>query len=1224
MTLRLGPAGSGKTAAAIAALREREAAGLPALALVPEQSTFLADRQLLEPPGPVAARHARVLSFQRLALELEPASHAARRTLDRSGRRLLLRALLDRLEPRLRAPFVAVLDRPGFLETLAAVLRDLRFEGGKEARGWLGGSAAPSMSPALHRKLEALLALRDAYEAELERRGLRDPERALEVTPERIAAGAARFKDIPVEVDGFLSFTRLEAEVLEALVRAGARVSIAIACDPSLADVALAFPGMPRPEPPAFRLPRWPEAFLRAVDRPVFLAPLRTFLEISARFRAAGAAVDRVDLPAARRFRNRSLAAIERTLLAPEAGRESRAGQAAGRAEIALPIFVARDPAHEVEIWARRIDAWTRLDPDPVRPDEVAVIIRDLERYRPILETTFARFGIPVFVDRDWDLAARPLIRTILDALQVLRSRWSRESVLALLRSPLLGAAPPDVDLLDNLALEAGYDHGDWHGPDWLPRILPPRTRYFRVREDAPPDRPETKGICEGEAGTDREEIESRNVQAAQRLEEVRTRIANRVRRERLQPLRRLEESWEGGLDGAAAVATLRAWIDETGIARRLPRDPDSAREAAAVAHVLDQIASEAGERRLTIDGFADLAAAGLASLRLGRTPSRLGPVTVAEVQRSRVGEARRVIVGGLSADFPRAVGTDRFFQPRERELLSSLGLTLGPPDTLRQEEEAYFFYIAMTRATDAVLLTRPASDSEGRSIEPSPFLRELTRSCPGLVEEVPRIEEDPADLREAQTPQDLASRIGAYLALRLDKRLRGRPPEPPADSAAVRDRRVLAAYNRIVRAPRQPDLRATLAPAARVFGYANRPTVPPELLRAHERGDHLYASASRLEAFALCPYRHFAGDVLRLRPRPRAALTPIATGILAHRALELLYRARVHEQDPPERQRRLHELLERIAQEPDLAAFRTEPAGRVRLRTTGTQILRFLDVETLREQRSPFRPLEYELDFGTTEENALAIPIGGSSRLYLRGRIDRLDARPAEATKSEEDGRSAAARQEEGRPDEARPDEARPDEARPGATRPEAIVLDYKSRIAQRRGRRDDLLDGFDLQLAVYLLAAEVLGFRPAGALYVPVLPRPTLEQRAERNFGLRMTGLLPETIRAEIDGGLSVLSQPRKSSRIADGADLERLLGQARRLLGLFGRAMAAGCIDVAPAQAGSRPPCDFCDFSVLCRTDPEYNPPRSRPIDGLERFDLPLDDALDEADRREGGRA
>ncbi|MDM7914819.1 MAG: hypothetical protein QUU85_06055, partial [Candidatus Eisenbacteria bacterium] len=79
-----------------------------------------------------------------------------------------------------------------------------------------------------------------------------------------------------------------------------------------------------------------------------------------------------------------------------------------------------------------------------------------------------------------------------------------------------------------------------------------------------------------------------------------------------------------------------------------------------------------------------------------------------------------------------------------------------------------------------------------------------------------------------------------------------------------------------------------------------------------------------------------------------------------------------------------------------------------------------------------------------------------------------------------------------------------------------------------------------------------------------------------------------------------------------------------QARRLLGLFGRAMAAGCIDVAPAQAGSRPPCDFCDFSVLCRTDPEYNPPRSRPIDGLERFDLPLDDALDEADRREGGRA
>ena len=50
----------------------------PAFYLVPEQSTYLADRQLLEPPGPEAIRHVRVVSFRRLALLLEEPSRRAR------------------------------------------------------------------------------------------------------------------------------------------------------------------------------------------------------------------------------------------------------------------------------------------------------------------------------------------------------------------------------------------------------------------------------------------------------------------------------------------------------------------------------------------------------------------------------------------------------------------------------------------------------------------------------------------------------------------------------------------------------------------------------------------------------------------------------------------------------------------------------------------------------------------------------------------------------------------------------------------------------------------------------------------------------------------------------------------------------------------------------------------------------------------------------------------
>ncbi|MBD3162980.1 MAG: hypothetical protein GF346_11230, partial [Candidatus Eisenbacteria bacterium] len=131
-TFLLGPAGSGKTALCLERLREHESRGEPALALVPEQTTYLTDRALLEPPGPRAARHVRILSFRRLAHLLEPEVEADRPVLDPAGRRILLRALAGRLPEEIRRPWERLLDRSGFLESLAGLLRDLRFEAGPE------------------------------------------------------------------------------------------------------------------------------------------------------------------------------------------------------------------------------------------------------------------------------------------------------------------------------------------------------------------------------------------------------------------------------------------------------------------------------------------------------------------------------------------------------------------------------------------------------------------------------------------------------------------------------------------------------------------------------------------------------------------------------------------------------------------------------------------------------------------------------------------------------------------------------------------------------------------------------------------------------------------------------------------------------------------------------------------------------------------------------------
>jgi ATP-dependent helicase/nuclease subunit B len=1185
----LGPAGSGKTARAIEHLRECEARGESALYLVPEQSTYLADRQILEPPGPEAICRVRVVSFRRLCMLLEdPVPGMRQRTLDRSGRRILLRALFARLDPDVRRPFEAVADRPGFVESLVRVLGEIRAESGSDAAAWfeaIGDSV--DLSGDLRAKLATLAALRRAYDEALVSRGLRDPELLMLETPARIASHPEMFRGKSVIVDGFLSFTRLETEILAAIGRAGAQLTIMICIDPALARLVPEI----APMPPRCRIEEWPIGMAGKVDRPAFLATLRTLAEVRARMHAAGLATRFETIAEApRRFRSAGLAQLEAQVLRrPSFG--TGPAHPADPPTPAIELLAARDPAHEVEIWARRIDRWIRVEEEPVRPGEIAIIVRDTDAYRAIVEETFARYHIPVFVDRHWDISSRPIVRTILDALDVINAGWPRESVIAFLRSPLLGSRAAEVDLLENLSLEGGYDFEQWIGGEWQPLRRPPRTRYVRGSRDSDEERAEDgdsaeagtaeygteDGAADGatEAETDEDATSDPILDAfIDQREQIRVRISNRLRREYLEPLRDLgERLLRPGIDGDTAVAELRAWIATSGIStREIPEEigaSDHRREVEAVEHVLDQIAAETAGSELPAEALARLLAAGLDSLELGRTPTRLDAVTLAEVQRSRLGEVRRAIVGGFSAsDFPRAVASERFFNDRERAELARLGLDLGPPDPLRQEAEAYFLYIALTRASERLVLTRPTADIEGASLDPSPFLEEIRSAVPGLREVPPPIEEDPADLRDAQTAEELAARVGAYIAARLDRRVSGRGAAPEPARAEEEDRRILTVYNQLVLPAEGLEVETPrfVREASRLWGYDNRASLPPEIVRFAIGERRLTASVTHLESFARCPYQHFARSVLKLKRRPEAEVTPIEGGLLTHKALEILLEQGAPPADRSLIRQRLEQVFDTIRDEPDFRAYHVTPGGLLRWQTARGQLARFVEIEARRIGASQFRPHEFEKAFGAAGIDPLRIPLPGDGELLLRGRIDRIDTYGDAPTV-------------------------------------EALVIDYKSGSISNKGRPADVMRGSDLQLATYLLVVrEVFGMRPFGALYAPVLPRPTGDPSSDPQnpLDIRLSGLAPTTEWDRIGGHLKLIRGSRPAIRTA--ADLEDLLRSAREILTLYAEAILEGRIDIAPAMTNRKTPCDSCEFASLCRVSEVYNPTRATPLEGF----------------------
>ena len=173
------------------------------------------------------------------------------------------------------------------------------------------------------------------------------------------------------------------------------------------------------------------------------------------------------------------------------------------------------------------------------------------------------------------------------------------------------------------------------------------------------------------------------------------------------------------------------AWAD--------PRPEWTRRVASALAGLLEEAARLWPSVPVTLEEFARAVKQGIAAARVPAVPVRFGQVTVAEVQRSRLAGIRRAIVGGLNDGvFPRTVAAESVLDERERLELERAGLALGPSAAARQEEETWFGYVALTRASEEVVLTYSRRDAAGGGLEPSLLVEEVRRvSGAGAAEPV-------------------------------------------------------------------------------------------------------------------------------------------------------------------------------------------------------------------------------------------------------------------------------------------------------------------------------------------------------------------------------------------------------------------------------------------------------------------------------------------------------
>ena len=232
LRLITGRAGTGKTAAVMDEIALAAARGEgKRLLIVPEQYSHEAERELCRRCGDRLSLYAEVFSFTGLARRVASrVGGGAAKYLDGGGRLLCMALALRDIAPRLRV-YAAAARRAELQNMLLSALDELK---AACISADMLTEAAAQWDDSLGDKLRDLALILESYDA-VAANGRADPADRLTVLAGQIEQSGIG-PDTYLYVDGFIDFTRQEQEVLHAMLRAGAQLTVCLTLDTLYGD----------------------------------------------------------------------------------------------------------------------------------------------------------------------------------------------------------------------------------------------------------------------------------------------------------------------------------------------------------------------------------------------------------------------------------------------------------------------------------------------------------------------------------------------------------------------------------------------------------------------------------------------------------------------------------------------------------------------------------------------------------------------------------------------------------------------------------------------------------------------------------------------------------------------------------------------------------------------------------------------------------------------------
>lgn len=890
--------------------------------IVPDQSTYTTEYTLSQFFPEKGFTNVTVTGFSRLAHKIFKEVHTKKHdALSKLGQDLVLSRIL--CENQNNLSILSQMSRqPHFVKSLKNIFHRLNSSLINEEM--LKKAADAEKGTHLGKKLQDLHILFTAYHKYLKEHFSYIGE-IFDLLAQEIPKSNS-IKNSEIWIDGYHGFTLQEIKIISSLIKTAKKVT-----------VTLPF-----------------ESVESAMQNPIFTKPLETWQKLS-ELQNHSDSVSLINLP---RYKSKSIRALVKFGFEPA----STICTEKETEEHGIFTISAPDRTLEIDYMARKILHLIR--DKKLRYRDIIIILRNPEKYTDLIERTFKKYELPVFIDERDAMTNHPLIVLITGLLAFLtaqskrkHSGFSRNILFPILKTGLIKDLSIDkVNKLENYIIKNGIRFFQWN-----------REWNFHTVKDI--DNPEN---------------------TISKEEETENKTANEYRLLILDIFENLEKNWSADKTCESRCRTIYNWLISQDIPKTLSvLDEDEFLNSQRRPHLqvwkkvlslLDEIVNISGDDILPDEHFMSIVKGGVSELSYSMIPSTLDNIIATSIGRGYYMESTAVFIPGMvNGEFPKDIESAEFITDEERKHLAKENLLSAGNDFIYSiYEEQLYTYLALSRAKKYMYVLYPATDFKGESLEPSFIYKKL------LNQNYSHKEEKALYPSASRDEKSFFSTPKQAITL-LPQILRDNIPDKNSNWEKLKNW-VLNRHN---------EYSNLFYEQRKSFEYnANSTQLSQDLVnKLFKPFGKFYGSISQLEEYRSCPYKYFLNRGLKITDREDGRMQSTDFGNYLHSGLK-----------------RFGDLLKSMNKswkdisDTEIDAFSSQIAtsitpliahGALTCDASSSYTHRLLNL-TFKKSLNQFRKWELNSDFTTTDlerEFKINIKTDENDSFTLRGKIDRIDS---------------------------------------------------------------------------------------------------------------------------------------------------------------------------------------------------------------------------------------